>query len=122
MNRKSSLRTAAASSAAVLETSASANSQNMNAPEHTKSLVASQKPVEVCLADPGAAVYWEDPRVEVFVRLEEMFPGDPGELSGAVLRISENGRTQTFERRSATFCNRMAAKVFTLSDISRSKS
>jgi len=91
MNRQSSLRTGAASTAAVLEHSAGANSQIVNAPKHTKSLMVDQKPVEVNLADPGVAAYWEDPRVEVFVRLEELYPGDPGQLSGAALRISESG-------------------------------
>jgi hypothetical protein len=59
----------------------------MNAPEHSGSFPAIKKPVEVDLAGPGTAVYWEDPCVDVFVRLEELYPGDLGQLSGAVLRI-----------------------------------
>jgi len=73
--------------AAVLQTSAGANAQLMNAPEHSGSFPAIKKPVEVNLADPGTAVYWEDSRVDAFVRLEELYPADPGQLSGAILRI-----------------------------------
>jgi hypothetical protein len=91
MKRESSLRTAAAPTAAVLETKTGANSQIMKAPEPSGSSPAIKKPVEVDLGAPGAAVYWEDPRVELFVRLEELYPGDPGQLSGAALRISESG-------------------------------
>jgi hypothetical protein len=91
MKQKSSLRTAAASTAAVLETSASANSQIMNAPEHTESSPIIRKPIEVNLADPGAADYRGDGAVELFAQLEELYPGDPGQRSGVVLRISEYG-------------------------------
>jgi hypothetical protein len=91
MNRKSSLRAAAASTAAVLETSASANSQIMNAPVQMGSSPAIKKPVEVDLASPSAAAYWSDPTVELFARLEELDPGDPGQLSGVDLRITQSG-------------------------------
>jgi hypothetical protein len=104
MNRKSSLRTAAASAAAVLETNATkdlfergrrivmeASSQHMNAPEHAGSSPAIKKPVEVDLASPSAAAYWSDPTVELFARLEELYPGDPGQLSGVDLRIAQSG-------------------------------
>jgi hypothetical protein len=92
MNRKSSLRAAAASTAAVLENSADANSQIMNAPEHAGTSPVTRKPVEVNLADPGAADYRGDGAVDLYVQLEELYPGDPGQLSGVTLRIAESGR------------------------------
>lgn len=87
MKSRPSHLAAAASPATALQTSAGANAQLMNAPEHSGSFPAIKKPVEVDLAGPGTAVYWEDPCVDVFVRLEELYPGDLGQLSGAVLRI-----------------------------------
>jgi hypothetical protein len=93
MNRRSFFRAAAAvSTVAVLETSAGANAQLMNAPEQAESSPAIQKPVEVNLADSGTAVWRHDPAIDLFVRLEELYPGDPGQLSGAVLRIMADGR------------------------------
>jgi hypothetical protein len=92
MNRQSSLRAAAASTAAVLETDAGANSQIMNAPEQTGSSPAIRKPIGVDLASPNAPPYWGDRVVEMFTWLEELYPGDPGQCSGVTLRISESGR------------------------------
>jgi hypothetical protein len=92
MNRQSSLRTAAASTSAVLETNASANSQIMNAPEQTGSSPAIKKPIELDLASPSAPPYWGDRAVELFTWLEELHPGDPGQVSGVTLRIAESGR------------------------------
>jgi hypothetical protein len=78
---------AAASPATVLQTSAGANAQITNAPEHTGSSPAIRKPVEVDLADSKAEAYRRDSTVSLFVRLEELDPGDPGQLSGVLLRI-----------------------------------
>lgn len=47
-------------------------------------------PVEVDLAEPGAEAYIGHSATDLFVRLEELDPGDPGELSGAVLRIGDS--------------------------------
>lgn len=90
MNNGRSLA-AAASTAAVLETSAGANSQHMNALERTGGSPVIKKPFEVNLADPGSMVYLEDPCVEMFLRLEELYQADPGQLSGAALRIGASG-------------------------------
>jgi hypothetical protein len=49
------------------------------------------RPVEVDLGSPEAARHISYAGTDLFVRLEELFPGDPGELSGAELRIHESG-------------------------------
>jgi hypothetical protein len=64
----------------------------MNAPVQAGSSPAIKKPIEVDLADPKAQEYRADGDVDVFVRLEELYPGDPGQLSGAVLRVSQAAR------------------------------
>jgi hypothetical protein len=92
LNRRLFLRTAAASTAAVLGTSTSANAQTVNAPVQAGSSPAIKKPVEVDLADSRAAAYRGDGDTDLFVRLEELYPGDPGQLSGAVLRVAQAGR------------------------------
>ena len=84
MNRRSFFTAVAAA--------ASANSPAMNMPEHTESSSTTRKPVEVDLADPDSAAYRRDESVDLFVRLEELYPGDPGQLSGAVLRIMGSDR------------------------------
>lgn len=85
-HRLSHLATAAPT-AAVLQTSAGANAQIMNAPKHSGSFPAIRKPIEVDLADSKAEAYWRDSTVGLFVRLEELHPGDPGQLSGVLLHI-----------------------------------
>ena len=49
-------------------------------------------PVEVELSEPDAARHIGNPGTELYVRLEELFPGDPGQLSGISLRIMESGK------------------------------
>ncbi len=49
-------------------------------------------PLEVDLAEPGAARHIGNSATEVYVRLEELYPGDPGQLSGASLRIMDSGK------------------------------
>ncbi|MBZ5584243.1 MAG: hypothetical protein LAQ30_18920 [Acidobacteriia bacterium] len=92
MNRRSFFQAAAASTAAVLASGASADSHIMNAPGQAESSPAVQNPLEVNIADPGAPRCWRDRATDVFVQLEELHPGDPGQLSGTVLRIMEAGR------------------------------
>jgi hypothetical protein len=92
MKSRSSSSAAAASTAAVPQTSAGANAQIMNAPEHTGSSPATEKVVEVDLADSKAENYWRDSTVDLFIRLEELCPGDPGELSGALIRVMNGGK------------------------------
>lgn len=53
---------------------------------------AVRTPVEVDLADPDAARYFGKSGIELYVRLEEMYPGDAGQLSGATLRIMHSGK------------------------------
>lgn len=48
-------------------------------------------PFEADLAKPGALKYVDRSAVELFVRLEEENPADPGELSGARLHVIDSG-------------------------------
>lgn len=49
--------------------------------------------IEVDLADPAVMKlpHWRCSETNAYLRLEELYPADPGELSGAELRISESG-------------------------------
>jgi hypothetical protein len=49
-------------------------------------------PFEVDLTDPAMGRYFEDPKVDLCVKLEERFPADLGQLSGIVLRIMFSGK------------------------------
>lgn len=53
----------------------------------------SGQPLEINLGDPGAMSggHWRCGATNAFIRLEEIYPADPGELSGAELRIIESG-------------------------------
>lgn len=56
---------------------------------------ADSAPVEIDLADSryGASSFWLEQTPDVFVRLEEMYPGDDAaELSGVELRFAEHGQ------------------------------
>jgi hypothetical protein len=92
MNRRLFLRAAAASTAAALGASTSANAQTVNAPVQAGSSPAITKPIEVDLADPKAQAYLADGDVDAYARLEELWPGDAGQLSGACLRVSQATR------------------------------
>jgi hypothetical protein len=80
MNRRSFIEAAAVSTMAVLQTGAR--------PRVTR------KPVEVDIIDPVATEYLRDESVDVFARLEEADPADPGQLSGCSLRIMNCGSVQ----------------------------
>ena len=84
MNRRLFLRTAAALPAAA------ALSANVTASPQAQSHGA-MKPVEVDIIDPASAEYLRDESVDVFARLEELDPGDLGQLSGCSLRILASG-------------------------------
>ena len=47
------------------------------------------RPVEVDVADAGAAGYFAVRSIDAYARLEAADPGDPGELSGCTIRIFE---------------------------------
>ncbi len=53
--------------------------------------VRSSAPAEADLAEPAAEKYFRHGLTDLFVRLEELDPADPGLLSGALLRISQYG-------------------------------
>ena len=78
MNRRSFLQAAALSAVAVTKG---------RAQERLPRITDSEVPVEIDLADPSAGEYLQGSATDVFVRLEEQFPADPGELSGAKLTI-----------------------------------
>lgn len=84
MNRRTFFQAAALSTAAVLQSKGRIAFAQMPG----KATV-----VEADLAEPGAAQYGGSHNIELFVRLEEQFPGDPGQLSGAVLRIIDAGES-----------------------------
>jgi hypothetical protein len=52
-------------------------------------------------ADPAV---WLNAAVDIYVRLEELHPGDPGEASGAELRFSENGEYSTLGAYMGSHC------------------
>ena len=60
-----------------------------------------QCPFQVDLADPDAARHIGDSVMNLFVRLEERFPADPGELSGVSLRILESGKCTVLDAENA---------------------
>lgn len=64
------------------------------------------RPVEVDLADPATMEegHWRCSDTDVFLRLEEMYPGDPGQLSGACLKICDSGAYATFRAEIGTHC------------------
>jgi hypothetical protein len=53
-------------------------------------------PLEVDLADPDAARHIGNSMTELYVRLEELHPADPGQLSGTFLRVMQSGAEFTF--------------------------
>lgn len=85
MNRRAFFRTATLSTAAVLQGSARRSRPAEPAAVFTD-------PYTIDLADPGAAAQMSNRDMEIFVRLEESEPADPGELSGARLHICEYGQ------------------------------
>ena len=85
MKHRSSFQAAAVSAATVIGKSASTSSLPMNASRER------WKPIEIDLADPKALRHWRDGNVELSAQLEALYPGDPGEKSGASLRIAGSG-------------------------------
>jgi hypothetical protein len=85
MNRRRFFQTAAAASAFGLQTNASPR-------EIGTRPNGGRKPFETEIADPKAPWYFRDACVDVFARLEELDPGDPGQLSGCSLRILDFDR------------------------------
>lgn len=85
MKKTSSFQAAAALTAVATEDNAGASSLPMNASRER------WKPIEIDLADPKALRHWRDGAVELSAQLTELYPGDPGQLSGASLRIVDSG-------------------------------
>ena len=93
MKRRSFFQAAASSAALAVR---GVGSESMNAPKLEESLPLRSKPADVDLADANATPWRNDPEVAHFVMLEEMYPSDPGELSGAALWVGENGEYMIF--------------------------
>jgi len=53
------------------------------------------KPIEIDVVDRATVEYRRDASVEAYAQLEERFPADPAELSGASLHIGDSGRYTT---------------------------
>ena len=90
MNRRSSFRTAAA-----LSTVAALHSAGQTSPSTLPVRAATptgNPPREVNIADAGYAAGIADLGAEFFVPLEELYPCDPGELSGAKLFLCDGGK------------------------------
>ena len=97
LDRRGFFQAAAASTAAVLQDRASASPRVANTAEPRDEAVpdhfeAQIKAFEVDLSDPRARDYWRNPNMCLFARLEEQHPGDPGQLSGVVLNITDTGK------------------------------
>ena len=96
MNRRTFLQ-AAASTVAALQCKAQIGRFQTSEP-------AEPTPVEVDLADPSSRRWRENPAVDAYVRLEELYPGDPGQLSGTSLRITESGKSAWLRAEFGTHC------------------
>lgn len=86
MNRRSFLRTATLSTAAVTTLCGQINSTPVN-----PIAIPTHPPFDADIADPSAKAQGANHSVDLFARMEERHPADPGELSGAVLRIMGAG-------------------------------
>jgi hypothetical protein len=62
------------------------------------------QPIEIDIADPAMAAYRRDASVEAFAQLEERFPADPDQLSGASVRVGDSGRHTTLWVGFGTHC------------------
>ncbi|MDR3701999.1 MAG: hypothetical protein P4L56_20290 [Candidatus Sulfopaludibacter sp.] len=80
MNRRSFFQAAALSTVAAVQSKGRVSLPQLPA-----------RPLQVDLADPDSRPYLRDRMIDVYVRLEELDPCDPGELSGARLIISDRG-------------------------------
>jgi hypothetical protein len=98
MNRRALFTLAALPSVAALQSKARAHSLQTDAarPAARQAAHGASMPVEVDLDDPSAAEFFRNPPTDLYVRLEELDPGDPGQLSGAVLRIMSGGKYVIF--------------------------
>jgi len=92
MNRRAFFQAAALSTATVFQTkgrtiSHEAEPAHIPQPSEDRNLLL----FGVDLAGPNWEQYLADERMDLFVWLRELYPADPGQLSGAKLRIMEHG-------------------------------
>jgi len=95
MNRRSFFRTAALPTAAALYASERLIAEGQKNPSTlpVRGAEAAEHPaMPVNMAADGFAAGIANPRADFFMPLEELYPCDPGELSGAKLFICETGR------------------------------
>jgi hypothetical protein len=90
MKRHVSPPTAAAPTAAVPKKCACASSQTALAPGQAGSSPAPEG-FEIDLSDPSEYNHRKNRSIDLFVRLEELHPADPGQLGGAVLYLGAGG-------------------------------
>ena len=83
MNRRSFIQAAALSTADRLKSKGPNSSSHPPVRTH---------PVEVDLAAPDATRHVGNSAIDLYVRLEELYPADDGQLSGLSLRIMNGGR------------------------------
>jgi hypothetical protein len=86
---------AAASSVAALATNIRASS-GVTAPGPQGGSPMPSRPYEFDIAEPVSAAHWADQGADMFARLEEMYPADPGELSGCALFVFGGGQHTCF--------------------------
>lgn len=88
MNRRSFLQAATASSTLAAVSG--------------KYSIAASSPLDVDLANPAASKYLHTSAVSGFARMEELDPADPGEMSGAELRVGDAGAAVSLSARIGT--------------------
>jgi len=94
MNRRGFFQAAALSTAAVLQGQGRTPSARgpLPGPGRSPSETECAAPIEADLAEPEAIKWVERSATSLFVRLEELDPGDPGQLSGAALHIIDSAQ------------------------------
>jgi hypothetical protein len=96
------LQTTAALPAADPEIGANADSETADITGQVESSPLPEG-FEFDIANPSYGEYLKDDGIDLFVRLEELFPDDmPGQLSGFILRIIEGGRCITLQAESGS--------------------
>jgi hypothetical protein len=93
LKRKASLVAAAPSAAAIPKSARFSSEIISTAGRPAERASTPLRPFEADLADhPASAKHWADPAMSLFAQLEELYPADPGQLSGCSLYINEGGR------------------------------
>ena len=89
LKRKASLVAAAPSAAAIPKSARFSSEIISTAGRPAERASTPLRPFEADLADhPASAKHWADPAMSLFAQLEELYPADPGQLSGCSLYIN----------------------------------